>query len=73
MPGSETTYLVSILAVDYDSFAVFYDCSSHLSFSYVLTRSKHRNETLIEIALKEATKVSPLLPWPSKKLNCEIF
>nr|CAH7717382.1 unnamed protein product [Callosobruchus chinensis] len=46
---------------------------SETTFSYVLTRSKYRNETVIDIALREATKVSPLLPWPSKKLNCGVF
>ncbi|VEN56506.1 unnamed protein product, partial [Callosobruchus maculatus] len=70
---SGTTYLVAFLAVEYDSYAVFYDCSSTEAFSYVLTRSRERNDTLIDIAVREAKQVSPFLPPPSKELNCEIF
>nr|CAI5853197.1 unnamed protein product [Callosobruchus analis] len=69
----KVTYLVSFLAMEYDSYAVFYDCSSTSGFSYVLTRSKERYDALIESAVKSARQVSPFLPSPSKKLNCEIF
>ncbi|VEN56503.1 unnamed protein product [Callosobruchus maculatus] len=70
---SGTTYLVAFLAVEYDSYAVYYDCSSTEGFSYVLTRSKERNDTLIDVAVREAKQVSPFLPPPATELNCEIF
>ncbi|CAH1961989.1 unnamed protein product [Acanthoscelides obtectus] len=68
-----TRILVSYLAVDYDSYAVFYDCVSDVYFSYVLTRSKTRDDAVIERAITEARKVQPKLPSPSKELNCDIF